>query len=225
MRAAEAASEDAECVAFVGPLLSWQVAETAALLNEAGIPQLAIGATYSGLTRDEPGVYDGMPASLYPTGERTLFRLVPRDTAIARAVVARWPRARLVSDDGDYGRQIASQLRMVGLVEDEVAPLTIYAGLAEGAPDLGGDVLAFEGAAVPGFEATFALPVVDHLDYSSQAREAAALLRGAGRTRADVLASLRASGRFDELGDTRERRVGLWDSALRPVGVLEDPGG
>ena len=225
MRAAEAASEDPECVAFVGPLLSWQVAETAELLNQAGIPQLAIGATYSALTRDEPGAYDGMPASLCPTGERTLFRLVPRDTAIARAVVARWPRARLVSDGGDYGRQIASQLRMVGLEEDPAAELTIYAGLAEGAPPLQGEVLAFEGAAEPGFHATFALPQLDHMDYRSQAREAAALLRDAGRTRAEVLADLRASGRFDGFGDTTERRVGLWNAALQPIGTLEDPGG
>jgi hypothetical protein len=240
MRAAEAAADDGECAAFIGPLLSWQVAETAALLNEAGIAQLAVGATFSALTREEPGTYDGMPASLSPAGERTLFRLVPRDTAIARAVVARMPRARLVSDDGDYGRQVASQLRMAGLVHDDAAELTIYAGLAKTAPALTGDVLGFEGAAEEGFPGRLALAQrggegwsdEDAIAYGPQAKEAAMLVYGSamagGPTRSGVLAGLRSCGRFDEFGDTRERRVGLWErhgSALRPVGVLEDPGG
>ncbi len=235
VRAAEAASADGGCVAFIGPLLSWQVAETAALLNEAGIPQLAIGATYSALTRDKPGAYDGMPASLSPAGERSLFRLVPRDTAIARAVVARWPRARLVSDGTDYGRQIAAQLRMVGLREDPDARLTIYAGLWQSAPDLPRKVLGFEGAAEEGFPGRLALPQragdgwsnQEAIIYAPQAREAATLVRGAVESGQSVLAALRACGRFDEHGDTLERRVGLWEFVgpmMRPVGTLEDPG-
>ena len=239
VRAAESAVEDDDCGAFLGPLLSWQVAETAAILNEAGIAQLAVGATYSALTRDEPGADDRMPASLFPTGERTLFRVVPRDTAIARAVVAQWPRARLVQDESDYGVQLASQLRMAGLEDDPAAKVTIYAGLFQTAPALFGEVVSFEGAAAEGVPGVFAMPQrggegwsnEDAILYGPQAKEAAMLVYGSamagGPTRAGVLAGLRSCGRFDEFGDTRERRVGLWEFAgpvMRPVGTLEDPG-
>jgi hypothetical protein len=242
VEAAEAASADPRCVAFIGPLLSWQVAETGEILNQAGIAQLAIGSTYSALTRKEPGAYDGMPASLSPTGERTIFRLVPRDAAIARAVVARWPVARLVSDGSDYALQLAPQLQLAGLREDEAADVTIYAGLAEEAPDLGGgELVAFEGAALPGFpeHALLVLPQrggegwsAGHaILYAPQAKEAAMLVYGSamagGPTRAGVLRGLRSCGRFDEYGDTLERKVGLWrwlNGELVPDGTLEDPG-
>jgi hypothetical protein len=248
VRAAEAAVRDEDAVAFLGPLLSWQATEVAAILNEAGIAQLLPGATYSGLTRDEPGAEDGMPASLFPTGERTLFRIVPRDTAIARAVAAAHPRAALVTDESDYGIQVASQLKLVGLEVAEEAELTIYAGLDATAPLTrlrGRRVLAFEGAAQGGLpealgeHARYVLPQrggegwsdADALLYGPQVKEAAMLVYGSamagGPTRAGVLLGLRSCGRFDEHGDTRERKVGVWrwaGDALAPDGILEDPG-
>ena len=51
------------------------------------IPQLGLGNTYLGLTRDGPGVEQGHPERLYPTGLRSYLRTVPADDAQAAAAV------------------------------------------------------------------------------------------------------------------------------------------
>lgn len=238
MGAAAEAARDDRAVAFVGPLLSWQVAETAAVLNQSGLAQLAVGATYAGLTRDEPGAEDGMPASLRPSGHCSLFRLVPRDTALCRALVAEvGGPCVVVGDDTPYGAQLDEQLALAGLerTEDPAAAVAVvYAGLADRAPmerlaALGGlGLWGFEGAAEGDFparldgRARFLLPQhpvpgwTDEaiLRYFPQAVEAGMLVVGSllagGPDRVRVAGELRGCGRFDAFGDTVERRCGVW---------------
>jgi hypothetical protein len=245
--AAERAIRDEEAVAFIGPFRSHSVGETAGMLNVARLAQIAPAATYAALTRNEPGATDGMPASLRPTGELTLFRVVPRDTAVARAIVAlTGGKARLVDDGTDYGRQVAEQVRLVGL--EDGGEDVVYAGLGDPAPleELGeGRVWAFDGAVQGDFPAALGdrarylmgprgqvgWPDDAVLDFAPQATEAGMLVYGSlmagGPTRAGVLAGLRACGRFDDFGDTMERRVGIWrwaDGALVPDGEIVEPG-
>lgn len=251
--AAEEAVRDDRAVAFVGPYRSADVGETAGILNEAGMAQLAPAATYAALTRDEPGAEDGMPASLAPTGRRTLFRLVARDTAVCQALVGSvGTRCAVLSDGGSYGEQVAAQMRLSGVEPDEAADTVLYAGLADGAPldalraSAPRPVLTLDGALSAQFAAalghdrvrfaTAAYPregseVRSVLAFIPQAAEAGMLIVGslmaAGPDRARVLDALRDCGRFDEHGDTTERRVGLWrirsDATIEPVTTLHVP--
>lgn len=251
--AAQEAAADARAVAFVGPFRSFHVGETAAILNEAGMAQLAPAATYAALTRDEPGAEDGMPASLVPTGRRTLFRLVARDTAVCQAVVAHvGTRCALVSDGGSYGEQVAAQIRLAGVEPDDDADTVLYAGLARDAPleplraTAPRPVVTLDGALEPEFAAALGH---DRLQVASaaypregsdartvhafipQTAEAGMLVVGsliaAGPDRSRIVEALRGCGRFDEFGDTTERRVGLWriarDGAIESVRTLEIP--
>jgi hypothetical protein len=253
VEAAAAAAEDPRAVAFVGPFRSSHVGETAAILNEAGLAQLAPAATYAALTRDEPGAEDGMPASLAPTGRGTLFRVAARDTAVCQALVARvGSRCVLLDDGGSYGEQVAGQLRLAGVEPDDGADTVLYAGLADGAPL---DALratgprplfTLDGAWDPDFvealgrdRVRFAMALYPQPDWSVEAvqaflpqtAEAGMLITGsvmaAGADRAAVLEGLRSCGRFDEYGDTNERRIGLWamgeDGGMVAVDTLLRP--
>jgi hypothetical protein len=246
--AAERAVEDPQAVAFVGPFRSLHVGETAAILNAAGIAQIAPTATYAALTRDEPGAEDGMPESLRPTGRASLFRVIPRDTAVARAITARvGGQATIVSDATGYGMQVAAQLRLAGLEPGGGA--VVYAGLGDGAPfaelDAAERIYAFDGAAqgelperlgdrvryVMGPRGQVGWSDDAVLDFAPQTAEAGMLVYGSlmagGPTRIGVLAGLLSCGRFDEHGDTNERRIGVWrfqDGRYVPEATIEDPG-
>jgi len=221
--AAAAAAEDPDCVAFVGPMLSWQVAEVAALLNEHGIAHVVPAATYGPLTREEPGAEEGMPESLCPTGRRTLLRIAPRELVVCEALVAAEPGPHCLLGDGTpYAERIGSLLRLAGAVEDPAAASAVFTGMAPGVPDEA--TLAFEGALGPGAPPAlrFYLPQrpgeewddADVLEFMPQVNEAAFLLTGslmaAGPTREGLLEAMWSCGRFDEHGDTRERRCGVW---------------
>lgn len=164
-RHARTAADDPQCVAFVGPWLSFEVIDSMKILNLAGIAQIAPAASYVGLTRDEPGAEEGMPDSLSPGPVPTFFRMCARDTLISRATLEflsgqglRY--ATIVHDESDYGLQLAAQLVIAGLEPEEDprdANAVVYCGLAEDAPyeellDLAPrPIIAFEGAAVAGF--------------------------------------------------------------------------
>lgn len=102
-------------VAVVGPTSSACAAAMLPILNAARggpVALIAAGNTYLGLTRAGPGVADGDPARLYPTGTRSYVRLAPADDAQAAALMlsARDVGVRrpfIVHDGGLFGRGLA----------------------------------------------------------------------------------------------------------------------
>jgi branched-chain amino acid transport system substrate-binding protein len=115
-RLASAIAQNPTVVAVMGPTTSTCAAAMIPLLNRAAggpIPQVGFGNTYLGLTRDGPGVEEGDPERLYPTGRRNYLRTAPADDAQAAAAVilARDAGARrtfAVSDDSSYGKGLAA---------------------------------------------------------------------------------------------------------------------
>jgi hypothetical protein len=221
---ADAAAADDECVAFVGPWRSADAADAAPVLNAAGIVQVVPAATWVGLTRDEPGSDPGV-AHLRPAGRPTLVRLVPRDAVLCAALVANGPEPlAVIAEHEDYGRQLASQLRMAGLRETPDAQAVVYCGIARNAPHgllAGRRVYAFDGAQGFGDAHTryllpqrpldgwtdedvlaFLPPVAAAADLVTQAMQAG--------DRAAVRDAVWELGGFDEHGDPPERRCGAW---------------
>jgi hypothetical protein len=211
--AAETAAADPGAVALVGPFRSRAVAEAVEVTAPAGLPLLAPVATWAGVTRDdEPGCDD-------PADHRgTVFRMVARDTVVAERIAAdlraHGRRARLVAGAHEYGRQVAAQLRMAGLPEDEEPDLVVLAGLV-GEPEIAEaaalaplPLIAFDGiqgADLGEREVHVALPCPP--DLIAPVRQAAELAASVG-SRADALRELRA--RFDAHGDPLDPPVWLW---------------
>jgi branched-chain amino acid transport system substrate-binding protein len=89
-RNAAAFAENPSVIAVIGPTLSSCAAAMIPRLNEADggpVPQVGTGNTYLGLTRAGPGVEEGDPERLYPTGRRNFLRPTPPDDAQAAAAV------------------------------------------------------------------------------------------------------------------------------------------
>lgn len=114
-RLASAIAQNPTVVTVMGPSTSSCAAAMIPLLNRAAggpIPHLGFGNTYLGLTRDGPGVEEGDPERLYPTGRRSYLRTAPADDAqaAAAAIVARDAGARrtfAVHDDSAFGNGLA----------------------------------------------------------------------------------------------------------------------
>jgi hypothetical protein len=231
--AAATAADDRDAVAFIGPFRSRAVAEAVEATAPAGLMLLAPVATWAGVTRaDEPGCDD-------PADHRgTVLRMVARDTEVAFRLAAhlraRGERALLIAGDGEYGTQLAGQLRLADLPVGDDADVVIAAGVPEergmerAAATAPLPVIAFDG--VQGLDIGFdrdvwvVLPFAEDPTHGVEAARAAQLLvdaLGAGaRTRAEVLAACRAAGPFDEHGDPVDPPVWLWradhDWTLRP---------
>jgi branched-chain amino acid transport system substrate-binding protein len=115
-RLASAIAQNPTVVAVMGPTTSTCAAAMIPLLNRAAggpIPHLGFGNTYLGLEREGPGVEEGDPERLYPTGRRSYLRTVPSDDAqaAAAAIVARDAGARrtfAVYDDSAFGKGLAA---------------------------------------------------------------------------------------------------------------------
>ncbi len=75
------AAENPSVVAYIGTAGSSIVQEGLPAMNEAGLAYISTGATWPGLT--QPGFGPGEPGIYYPTGERTLFRLLTNDASTA----------------------------------------------------------------------------------------------------------------------------------------------
>ena len=107
-------------VAVVGPSFSSCAGTMIPQLNGAAggpVALVGIGNTYLGLTRQGPGVAEGEPDRLYPTGDRNYMRTVAADDAqaAAAALVAREAGARrafALHDGSDYGRGLAESFRV-----------------------------------------------------------------------------------------------------------------
>jgi len=239
VRAGELAAADADAVALIGPFRSRAVAETVEVTAPAGLPLLAPVATWAGLTRDdEPGCEDD------PADHRgTVLRMVARDTEVAFRLAAhlraRNERALLISGSGEYGSQLAGQLRLAELPVGGEADVVVVAGVpaepgvervarTEALP-----VIAFDG--IQGLDIDFergvwvVLPFAEDPTHGVEAARAARLvadaLAGGARTRAEVLAACRSAGPFDEHGDPVHPPVWLWRAEpgwkLRPDRELE----
>ena len=229
VRDSMAVAEDGDAVALIGPYTSNHVAEALEATAPAGLPLLAPAATWAGVTRDdEPGTDE--PA--HPHG--TVFRLVARDTVVAQRIAAeaRSSGARALVGAGrhDYGRQLDGQLRLAGLPRAATpgeATLVVLCGLAgepevERAAMIELPLVAFDGvqgADLGDRDVFVALPYApveglahpDTLTGAGSARRAAQIVAQSGaRTRADLLAWLRAHGDFDEHGDPVDPPVSLW---------------
>ena len=208
--AATAAAKDG--VALIGPFRSADVAEVVEITAPAGLPLLAPTATWAGVTRMDEPVGDDDPSPHHGT----VFRLVARDTEVARRLAAYVPRARVIAGDHSYGRQLDEQL--AGLRRDEQAEVVVLAGLA-GEPEIARaaataplPLIAFDGvqgADLGEREVRIALPFAPGSDFAERAAHAARLVLESGASeRSGVLVALREQ--FDEHGDPIDPPVWLY---------------
>jgi branched-chain amino acid transport system substrate-binding protein len=126
-RTARAFVRNRSVVVVLGQHFSSCATEGLPILNGAAggpVPQVSASATYLGLTRAGPGVPRGEPARFYPSGTRSLARIVSADdvSGAAAALFAKEQGARRVFalDDGvPYGIGVAEAFaeaaRRVGL--------------------------------------------------------------------------------------------------------------
>jgi branched-chain amino acid transport system substrate-binding protein len=109
-------ADNQSVIVAVGPLTSGCAAAMLPPLNGARggpVGLVGIGNTYLGLTRAGPGVVEGDPERLYPSGVRSYLRTVPADDvqAAAAVMVAHRAGARrpvVVHDGSTYGRGLAT---------------------------------------------------------------------------------------------------------------------
>ena len=144
-----------------GPLFSGCAREMIPFLNRAAggpLPQTLAGPTYLGLTRSGPGVERNEPRRYFPTGRRSVVRIVPPDDAqgAAGALFAKREGARrafVLNDDEPYGVGVAdafglaaerSGMRVVGSGRWD-AKARDYRELAERIRRSGADVVYLGG--------------------------------------------------------------------------------
>jgi branched-chain amino acid transport system substrate-binding protein len=113
---AKRAADDPATIAYIGELDEGGSAVSVPVTNKAGILQVSPLDGLTALTREQPGAPPGTgPARYYPSGMRTLLRLVPTDFAQATALVT-WARDRgarriaIVQDEEVFGRVLAQQV-------------------------------------------------------------------------------------------------------------------
>src|SRR5690242_8615942 len=169
---------------------------------------LAPVATWAGVTRaDEPGCDDN------PADHRgTVLRMVARDTEVAFRLAAylraRGERALLIAGDGEYGTQLAGQLRLADLPVGDDPDVAVVAGVPEEpgmervAASAPLPVIAFDG--IQGLDIGFdrdvwvVLPFAEDPTHGVEAARAARLVTGAlaagARTREIGRASCRERG-------------------------------
>ena len=81
-RNAKAFAADKSIVAVLGPVTSTCTGAMLPIVNRApggALPVISMSSTYLGLTRSGPGVAQGDPDALYPTGGHSFARVVPAD--------------------------------------------------------------------------------------------------------------------------------------------------
>jgi len=114
---ARKASSDSKAVYYIGEFNSGASEVSIPILNQAGIPQVSPANTYVGLTTNEPGSAPGEPQKYYPTGTRTFFRIVPRDSIQAAADLIAMKQAgctkvAVANDKEAYGAGLADLLEL-----------------------------------------------------------------------------------------------------------------
>src|ERR671916_947550 len=129
---ANQAIADADCMAYMGTYNSGAAKISIPIMNEAGMAMISFANTYSGLTKNVPGIEEGEPDVYYPSGKRNYSRVIAADD-IQGAAGASWAtetkgvsKAYILDDQSLYGHGVA-QVFNDTLVE------------------LGAEVLGFEG--------------------------------------------------------------------------------
>jgi branched-chain amino acid transport system substrate-binding protein len=117
---ARASAGDPSVIAYIGPYASGAAAVSLPILNRAGLLQGLPVATWPGLTQEGWGA--GEPDRHYPTGVRTMVRLMPPDSAQALVAATRAHQlgattALIVHDGSDYS------LGMAAAFQDEAVRL------------------------------------------------------------------------------------------------------
>jgi branched-chain amino acid transport system substrate-binding protein len=88
---ARKAVENTRTIAYLGDFDSGATAISLPITNEAGFAQVTPASTAVGLTKFVPGAEAGEPDKFYPSGDRTLARVVPAGDVEAYAA-ASWTR-------------------------------------------------------------------------------------------------------------------------------------
>jgi branched-chain amino acid transport system substrate-binding protein len=129
---ANQAIADADCMAYMGTYNSGAAKISIPIMNEAGMAMISFANTYSGLTKNVPGIEEGEPDVYYPTGKRNYSRVIAADD-IQGALGARWAveskgvqSAYVLDDQSLYGHGVAQ------VFNDTLA-------------EVGAEVLGFEG--------------------------------------------------------------------------------
>ncbi len=126
---ARQAVRDQNTIAYIGDLQSEATALSLPLVNEGHILQVTPTSTYDGLTRPG-GSRKGEPDRFYPSGRRTLGRVVAADHVQASALVGYMKedgvkRVTMLHDRGLYGSGMTEQLQRaakdqgVAVVDDD----------------------------------------------------------------------------------------------------------
>jgi branched-chain amino acid transport system substrate-binding protein len=111
---ARTAVRDQNTIAYIGEVNSAATALALPLVNEGHILQITPTATYDGLTRPG-GSRKGEPDRFYPSGKRTLGRMVAPDHVQASALLDYMQlegvkRLRILHDDGLFGGGLVEQI-------------------------------------------------------------------------------------------------------------------
>lgn len=102
-------AQDESTLVYLAEYNSGAAAVSIPITNEVGLTQLSATNSYVGLTTNEPGSTAGEPGKYYPSGERTFFRVAPRDSIQSRAGVT------LMRQDGCTKVAVANDKETYGL--------------------------------------------------------------------------------------------------------------
>ena len=110
---ANEAIADADCMVYLATYNSGAAKISIPIMNEAGMAMISFANTYSGLTKDVPGIEEGEPDQYYPTGVRNYCRVIAADD-IQGAAGAQWAvetkgvtKAYVLDDQSLYGHGCA----------------------------------------------------------------------------------------------------------------------
>lgn len=111
---ARGAAQDSAVVLYIGPYNSGAAMVSIPILNSTGVLQALPVATWPGLT--ESGWGAGEPDRFYPTGQQTMLRLMPPDSAQARTAAQKAQllgakAALVVHDASDYSKGMSAAFR------------------------------------------------------------------------------------------------------------------
>ncbi len=114
---ARQAATDSKAVALLGPQNSGCGKVQIPITNQVGLAMISTANTYVGLTTSDPGSAPGEPQKYYPTGKRTYFRLVPRDSiqGVAGLIAMHGDgcsRVAVANDKTPYGVGLATQIEL-----------------------------------------------------------------------------------------------------------------